>query len=109
MGRRAFRKLRGMFALAIWDDRKQTLVLARDPLGIKPLYYYAAKISSFLPLSCERCLRAVLVPRKLSTAGVDSYLANGSVEAPLTIIEGVRQFLPGHCLAGESPRRVARH
>jgi asparagine synthase (glutamine-hydrolysing) len=94
----AFGKLRGMFALAIWDDQKQTLVLARDPLGIKPLYYYADGQHFIFASELRALLASELVPRKLSTAGVDSYLANGSVEAPLTIIEGVRQLLPGHCL-----------
>lgn len=98
-GIEAFRKLRGMFALAIWDDQKQTLVLARDPLGIKPLYYYYAGDEQFIFASELRALLASgVVPRKLSTAGVDSYLANGSIEEPLTIVEGVRQLLPGHCL-----------
>jgi asparagine synthase (glutamine-hydrolysing) len=94
----AFAKLRGMFALAIWDDQKQALVLARDPLGIKPLYYYADGRQFIFASELRALLASGLVPRKLNTAGVDSYLANGSVEAPLTIIEGVRQLLPGHCL-----------
>ncbi len=94
----AFRKLRGMFALAIWDEQKQTLVLARDPLGIKPLYYYADGRRFIFASELRALLASGLVPRKLNTAGVDSYLANGSVEAPLTIIEGVGQLLPGHCL-----------
>jgi len=94
----AFAKLRGMFALAIWDNQKQTLVLARDPLGIKPLYYYVDGRQFIFASELRALLASGLVPRKLSTAGVDSYLANGSVEAPVTIIEGVRQLLPGHCL-----------
>jgi asparagine synthase (glutamine-hydrolysing) len=94
----AFRKLRGMFALAIWDDQKQTLVLARDPLGIKPLYYYADHQQFIFASELRALLATGLVPRKLSAAGVDSYLANGSVAAPLTIIEGIKQLLPGHCL-----------
>src|SRR5215213_1783357 len=94
----AFRKLRGMFALAIWDQQKRTLVLARDPLGIKPLYYYAGSEQFIFASELRALLASELVPRKLSAAGVDSYLANGSVEAPLTIIEGIRQLLPGHCL-----------
>jgi len=94
----AFRKLRGMFALAIWDDQKQTLVLARDPLGIKPLYYHADGERFIFASELRALLVSGVVPRKLSTAGVDSYLATGSVEAPLTIIEGVKQLLPGHCL-----------
>ena len=94
----AFARMRGMFALAIWDDRKQTLVLARDPLGIKPLYYYADGQRFIFASELRALLESGQVPRKLSTAGIDSYLANGSVEAPLTIIEGVRQLLPGHCL-----------
>jgi asparagine synthase (glutamine-hydrolysing) len=94
----AFRKLRGMFALAIWDDQKQTLVLARDPLGIKPLYYYADDDRFIFASELRALLASGVVPRKLSTAGVDSYLANGSIEEPLTVIEGVTQLLPGHCL-----------
>jgi asparagine synthase (glutamine-hydrolysing) len=94
----AFRKLRGMFALAIWDHLKQTLLLARDPLGIKPLYYYADQNQFIFASELRALLASGLVPRKLSSAGVDSYLANGSVEAPLTIVDNVKQLLPGHCL-----------
>lgn len=94
----AFARLRGMFALAIWDNQTHELILARDRFGIKPLYYYASK-NLFLFASELRALLATgLVPRKLSRAGLDSYLASGSVAAPLTIVEGVRQLLPGHYL-----------
>src|SRR4026208_421673 len=79
----AFRKLRGMFALAIWDAQKQTLVLARDPLGIKPLYYYRSENQFIFASELRALLASGLVPHKLSASGVDSYFANGSVEAPL--------------------------
>jgi asparagine synthase (glutamine-hydrolysing) len=94
----AFCRLRGMFALAIWDEQKQTLVLARDPLGIKPLYYYAGQDQFIFASELRALLASELVPRRLSAAAVASYLANGSIEAPLTIVDGVRQLLPGHCL-----------
>ena len=87
-----------MFALAIWDAAKQQLVLARDSLGIKPLYYYATKDHLVFASELRALLASGFVPRKLSTAGVDSYLANGSVQSPLTIVEGVKQLLPGHYL-----------
>lgn len=94
----AFRRLRGMFALAIWDDQKQTLLLARDPLGIKPLYYYATQNQFIFASELRALIASGQVPRQLSAAGVESYLACGSVEAPLTIVEGIKQLLPGHCL-----------
>lgn len=94
----AFPRLRGMFALAIWDNHNQTLLLARDPLGIKPLYYYADAKQFIFASELRALLASSLVPRKLSVDGVDSYLATGSVAAPLTIIDGVKQLLPGHCL-----------
>ena len=97
-GTDVFSKLRGMFALAIWDNQTRELILARDRFGIKPLYYHVSQ-NLFLFASELRALIATgLVPRKLSCAGLDSYLANGSVAAPLTIVEGVRQLLPGHYL-----------
>jgi asparagine synthase (glutamine-hydrolysing) len=94
----AFRRLRGMFALALWDERQQTLSLARDPLGIKPLYYYRTEHVFVFASEVRALLASGIVPRKLSSEGVDSYLANGSVEAPLTIVDGVKQLLPGHCM-----------
>jgi asparagine synthase (glutamine-hydrolysing) len=97
-GMAAFRKLRGMFALAIWDNQKQTLLLARDPLGIKPLYYYASRHQFVFASELRSLLASGVVPHVLSAPGLDSYLGNGSVEAPLTIIDGIKQLLPGHCL-----------
>ena len=94
----AFQKMRGMFALAIWDERRQQLVLARDPLGIKPLYYYADEKQLVFASELRALLASGLIARRLSAAAVDSYLANGSVAAPLTIVEGVQQLLPGHCM-----------
>ena len=97
-GAECFPKLRGMFALAIWDEHKRELVLARDRHGIKPLYYYVTDDSLIFASELRALLATGLVPRKLSQAGVNSYLANGSVAAPLTMVEGVRQLLPGHYL-----------
>jgi len=97
-GTEAFGRLRGMFALAIWDDARQQLVLARDPLGIKPLYYYQTETLFVFASEVRALLASGLVPRTLSAQGVDSYLATGSVEAPLTIVDGVRQLMPGECL-----------
>ncbi|HEV8430021.1 MAG TPA: asparagine synthase (glutamine-hydrolyzing) [Pyrinomonadaceae bacterium] len=93
-----FRKMRGMFALALWDNQRETLLLARDPLGIKPLYCYVSENQFVFASELRALLASELVPRRLSAAGVDSYLANGSVEAPLTIVDGVKQLLPGHSL-----------
>ena len=97
-GVNAFRKMRGMFALAIWNRTTNQLVLARDPLGIKPLYYYATEDYVLFASELRALLASGLVPGRLSAAGVDSYLANGSVAAPLTIVEGIQQLLPGHYL-----------
>ncbi len=94
----AFSKMRGMFALALWDNQKQTLVLARDPLGIKPLYYYASQNQFVFASELRALLASGLIPRRLNAAGVDSYLANGSVEAPLTVVDGIKQLLPAHVL-----------
>ncbi len=91
-------RLRGMFAFALWDRHAERLFLARDPFGIKPLYYYQ-KDQSFLFASEIRALLASgWVPRKLSADGLASYLEFGSVQDPLTIIDGVQALMPGHCL-----------
>ena len=97
-GADAFAKLRGMFALAIWDHEKRELILARDRFGIKPLYYYLSDRRLIFASELRALLATGAIPHKLSRAGLDSYLACGSVTAPLTIVDGVRQLLPGHYL-----------
>ena len=115
-GLQAFAKLRGMFALAIWDEQRRELILARDRFGIKPLYCFwgndsnagfsakpnvSQSISSgrFVFASEVRALLASdLVPRKISSAAVSSFLEYGSVQAPLTMVENVWSLMPGCCL-----------
>jgi asparagine synthase (glutamine-hydrolysing) len=101
-GTGCLRRLRGMFAFGLWDNQEEQLILARDPFGIKPLYYYASP-GLFVFASEVRALLAVgLIPRKLSREGVASYLQSGSVASPLTVIEGVRSVQPGHYLTVKS-------
>ena len=102
-----FPKLRGMFALAVRDNQKQQLLLARDPLGIKPLYYYFNKDQFVFASELRALLASGLVSRRINPAGVDSYLAYGSVAAPLTIVEGIKQLLPGHYLQVSSNFEVS--
>ncbi|MBI1923414.1 asparagine synthase (glutamine-hydrolyzing) [Candidatus Poribacteria bacterium] len=97
-GHRCLDKLRGMFAFAIWDTQKQRLFLARDRLGIKPLYYYH-KDGQFLFASELRALVASgLVPREFSVDGLLTYLSLGAVQQPLTLVDEAFCLLPGHYL-----------
>lgn len=108
-GAGAFQRMRGMFSLAIWDNAKQQLVLARDSLGIKPLYYYATKERLIFASELRALLASGLTPRRLSNAGVDSYLTNGAVESPLTIVAGIKQLSPGRYLRVKVNRGLELH
>ena len=95
-GRERLDQLRGMFAFGLWDSSERRLVLARDPLGIKPLYCYTTGNSVLFASELRALLASGMVPRRLSLEGLTSYLEYGSVQAPLTIIEGVRLLPAGH-------------
>jgi len=100
-GEKCLPKFRGMFAFAIWDTRQHHLFLARDPMGIKPLYY-AESGSYFIFASEVRTIMGTgLVPRRLDHAGVLNYLTFGSAYDPLTLIDGIRALPPGHSLIWE--------
>jgi asparagine synthase (glutamine-hydrolysing) len=89
-------RLRGMFAVAIWDARRRRLVLARDRFGIKPLYYRDAE--GELAFASE--LRAL--PRgEIDLDAVEAFLALNSIPAPLTIFREVRKLPAGHLLSWE--------
>ena len=97
-GEQCLLKFRGMFAFALWDARKHSLFIARDPMGIKPLYYTESE-SYFLFASEVRTLLGTgLVPRRIDTAGLVNYLTFGSAYDPLTLVEGIRSLPPVHTL-----------
>jgi asparagine synthase (glutamine-hydrolysing) len=91
-------RLRGMFAFAIWDARQQRILVARDPSGIKPLYYSAHRGAFACASEARALVKAELVDGSIDPQALDSYLAFGSVQAPLCIFQGVRCLLPGHMM-----------
>jgi asparagine synthase (glutamine-hydrolysing) len=96
-GERFAERLRGMYAIAVWDAERGRLVLARDPYGIKPLYY--SESGGELTFASE--LRAF--PRgEIDLDALEAFLAFNSVPGPLTIFRGVRKLQPGHALVWEN-------
>jgi asparagine synthase (glutamine-hydrolysing) len=111
-GERFVERLRGMFAIAIWDKRRQRLLLARDRFGIKPLYYRQADGGLSFASELKAMLEQPGFSREVDPRAVAAYLAFNSVPAPLTIFAEARKLPPGHLLtwqAGEiAIRRYAR-
>jgi asparagine synthase (glutamine-hydrolysing) len=92
-GTNAFDRIRGMFALAIWDARSSELVLARDPLGIKPLYVAKLKDGSVAFASELHAFTASgLLDFAVNRRALAGYLAYGSIQEPLTFVNGVEAF-----------------
>lgn len=108
-GRAAFDRLEGMFAVGLWDAKARELVLARDPIGVKPLYY--ALVGDVLYFASElRALAAGGVPVEVDPHGLLDYLAYGCVHAPRTALASVSKLPPGHLLrAGPDGLRLEKY
>jgi asparagine synthase (glutamine-hydrolysing) len=89
-------KLRGMFALAIWDMHARKLFLARDRLGIKPLYLYNSAKQLVFGSEIKALLASGLVPKQLDPAGLRAFLQLGHIPQPWSAIRGVTPLAPGH-------------
>jgi asparagine synthase (glutamine-hydrolysing) len=114
-GEDALNELQGMFAFALLDLRERyatapILFLARDPLGIKPLYYTQTTDGFAFASEVRALLASGAVPRQLSQDALTSYLLFGSVSEPVTLLEGVFSLPPGHRMLLHVPdrRRTAR-
>ena len=88
--------LRGMFAFAIWDTGARKLLLARDRLGIKPLYFATRQDAILFASEIKALLASELLPRKLDPAGTRAFLELGHIPPPWTAIQGVKPLEPGH-------------
>jgi asparagine synthase (glutamine-hydrolysing) len=97
-GEACFRELEGMFALAIYDVRKQRLVLARDRIGIKPLSYHCDSNRLIFASELKALLADPATPAKLDVAALGDYLHLLSIPDPRSIFENVRKLQPGHYL-----------
>ena len=89
-------KLNGMFAFAIWDALNKRLLIARDHLGIKPLYYFVNKDYLIFASEIRALLASDLMPKKLNKNTLSAYLKYQTVYAPDTLVEGISMLMPGH-------------
>lgn len=91
-------RLRGMFAFAIWDERNRTLLLARDRVGIKPLYYSVVDGQLVFASEIKALLKHPAVTRRVNLRALDSFLIHQYSPGADTAIAGIQRLLPGHHL-----------
>lgn len=94
-GEKCLEKLEGMFAFAIWDKLEKNLFIARDRIGIKPLYYYYENNNFIFSSEIRAILNSGIPARKLNTKAVSDYLRYQTVHAPETIVENIKSLMPG--------------
>jgi asparagine synthase (glutamine-hydrolysing) len=107
-GEEAFRRLRGMFGVAIWDQRERTLLLARDRAGIKPLHYTERSGRLYFGSEIKSLLAAGAVDPRLDLGALDHYLAFLYTPHDASIFENVRKLPPGHYLRWRDGRAEVR-
>ena len=97
-GDRCPEKLNGMFGFAIWDEKKRELFLARDRIGIKPLYYFMGDDQLAFGSELKSILQLDSVPREVNPVALDNFLTVEYVPAPLSIFKNIHKLKPGHSL-----------
>lgn len=103
-------RLSGMFGLALWDRTARRLVLARDRLGIKPLYICRQRGRLAFASEMKSILECPGIERRIDQRALEEYLALGYVPAPLTIVAGVEKLPPGNMLIAEDGQcRIDRY
>ncbi len=88
-------KLRGMFAFAVWDKKRQSLFLARDRLGIKPLYYYWDGVTFLFASEVKSLLAYPGIAREVDLQAVDQFFTYGYIPHVRTMFHGIQKLLPG--------------
>ncbi|MGH2866556.1 MAG: asparagine synthase (glutamine-hydrolyzing), partial [Solirubrobacteraceae bacterium] len=95
------KRLRGMFAIAVWDRAKRRLILARDRMGVKPLYYATGPFGLAFASEVKSLIAGGLVDPELDPLGAELFLAWGYVPGPNTLFKGVRKLMPATVLVWE--------
>lgn len=105
-GTACFARLRGMFGVALWVESERRLVLARDQMGIKPLYYRLQNGEVYFGSEMKCLFANPEVPRRIDLAGLNCFLRLNYVPGPLTLVEGISKLMPG-CVLEWRPGRVS--
>jgi asparagine synthase (glutamine-hydrolysing) len=105
-GDRLVHDLRGMFGFALWDTRRQRLLVARDRLGIKPLYYWEHDGGVAFASELRSLVALPEFPRTIDPTALGYYLALGYVPDPMAVFVGVRKLPPGHTLTWDRKHGV---
>ncbi|MFN7647830.1 MAG: asparagine synthase (glutamine-hydrolyzing) [Acidobacteriota bacterium] len=93
-----FSRLRGMFGVALWTESQRRLVLARDRMGIKPLYLCRHAGELYFGSELKAILAHPEIPRRISRPGLNAFLQCNYIPAPYTMIDGIEKLPPGHWL-----------
>lgn len=101
-GDRCVEKFNGMFAFAVWDEKKDRLFVARDRLGIKPLFYFNNGKTLLFASEVKALLSSGIVERNIDYCALSDYLSLGYILAPKSIIKSVKKLHPGHYLVLEN-------
>ncbi len=100
--------LRGMFTIAIWDKKRERLIVARDHIGIKPLFFYNSDTILLFASEIKSILQHPAVVRELDYSALDAYFTNCFIPAPKTIFKNLHKLLPGHLLVVEKGEVATR-
>jgi asparagine synthase (glutamine-hydrolysing) len=101
-------RLRGMFAFALWDEHKQSLLLARDRVGIKPIYYTDTGRALVFASEIKALLADSSVSRRINVNAIDRFLTYGYLPGNETLFEGIYKLGPGHYLTVCNGRTTVR-
>ena len=102
LGLECFQHLNGMFAIAIWDEHRERLVLARDRMGKKPLYYAVHEGRLVFASELKALMKIPGIEREIDPGAIDLYLTYQYIPHPHSIYKGIRKLPPGHCAVFEN-------
>lgn len=108
LGTRCLDRLRGMFSFAIWDSKVQTLLLARDRIGIKPLYYHLSNKSLVFASEIKAILADPSIGRQIDPALIDRFLTFLYLPGEDTLLKGIQKLAPGHYLLAKEGQVAIR-
>src|SRR3989339_141112 len=107
-GIESFSRLKGIFAFALWDENAERLILVRDQVGVKPLFYFIGKERVIFASEVKSILQNTQISREIDARSFDDYFALGYITGGKTIIKGIHSLLPANFLIIDKSREILK-